>query len=361
MGDRDHHERSYGGGRDDERDRQGRGDDRYGYGGGDRGGYGGSSSSQQHQDYAAQYQAYYGQPPPPPYDAGGQQQPYGYPPASQQPPPPAYDPYGGGGSYGGGGDPYGGGGDRGYGGGRGGGYGGGGYDSRDSYGGGKGDSYGGGGKGYGGGRGGGGGKGDADGGGGGGSGEPLSEREIMSIIESRNNAKLTRDFDEADRLRAQLKSHGVEVDDKAKRWTCSDGRSGEVYSGGARGDKKNSDGSLSWENTIFVMGLPESASVDEIADFFGQIGTIKKSKKNYNMGEPTIHIYKDKRTGRPKGEATVSFEEVETAQAAIKFYNGAPFSDRGGPVHGSKLAVSIATRPAEVAGKGKGKGGGKGW
>ena len=359
MGDRDHHERSYGGGRDDERDRQGRGDDRYGYGGGDRGGYGGSSSSQQHQDYAAQYQAYYGQPPPPPYDAGGQQQPYGYPPASQQPPPPAYDPYGGGGSYGGGGDPYGGGGDRGYGGGRGGGYGGGGYDSRDSYGGGKGDSYGGGGKGYGGGRG-GGGKGYGDGGGGG-SGEPLSEREIMSIIESRNNAKLTRDFDEADRLRAQLKSHGVEVDDKAKRWTCSDGRSGEVYSGGARGDKKNSDGSLSWENTIFVMGLPESASVDEIADFFGQIGTIKKSKKNYNMGEPTIHIYKDKRTGRPKGEATVSFEEVETAQAAIKFYNGAPFSDRGGPVHGSKLAVSIATRPAEVAGKGKGKGGGKGW
>ena len=58
---------------------------------------------------------------------------------------------------------------------------------------------------------------------------------------------------------------------------------------------------------------------DDVISFFGQIGAIKKSKKNYNRGEPTIHLYKDKRTGRPKGDGTISFEEPETAQSAIKW------------------------------------------
>lgn len=88
-----------------------------------------------------------------------------------------------------------------------------------------------------------------------------------------------------------------------------------------------------------------------------QLGPIKKSKKNFNMGEPTIHIYKDKRTGRSKGDATVSYEDVETAQSAVKWYDGAPFKNQDG----KKLSVSIARRPAMSKGGGKGgKGGGKG-
>ena len=168
-------------------------------------------------------------------------------------------------------------------------------------------------------------------------------------------AKRTRDFDEADRIRSQLEGHGVRVDDKAKTWSCSDGRSGEILGGGgfARGDKKLADGSMSWENTIYVAGLPPEVGVDEIASFFGQLGPIKKSKKSYSQGEPTIHIYKDKRTGRPKGDATVSFEDVETAQSAVKWYDGGTF--QGFP--GSKLHVSIAKRPAMPTGKGGGKGG----
>jgi hypothetical protein len=232
--------------------------------------------------------------------------------------------YGGGGAYDGGG--YSGGG-RDYGGG-------------DPYGGrgGGGNPYGGGGgRDYGGGRGGG-------SGGGSGGGEQLSERDILALIESRHNAKMSRDFDEADRVRDQLQAAGVTVDDKAKTWSCRDGRSGDIPSGGgfARGDRKLDDGSMSWENTIYVAGLPTSVTVEEVADFFGQIGTIKKSKKSYNQGEPTIHIYKDKRTGRPKGDCTVSFDEAETAQSAIKWYDGASFQGHAG----SKLSVSIARRPS---------------
>lgn len=185
------------------------------------------------------------------------------------------------------------------------------------------------------------------------------------LIERRNNAKNQRDFTEADSIRDQLQQKGVRVDDKARTWTTSDGRSGEMVSGGgfSRGDKLQSDGSLSWENTIFIQGLPNDCRETEIAEFFGSIGPIKKSKKNHNMGDPTIYIYKDKRTGQPKGEATVSYEDVETAQSAIKWFDGNPFGAR----KVGSLKVSIARRPTSGGwdrggGKGgKGGGGGKGY
>ena len=188
--------------------------------------------------------------------------------------------------------------------------------------------YGGGGHGYGG-RGGGGGY-DRGGGsydrggggpsmGGGGGVEQLSEQDIISLAEARSNAKMRSDFEEADKVRDQLRAHGITVDDRAKTWTSSDGRSGQLPQGGgfARGDKVRDDGSIEWANTVYVSGLPTDISVDEIADYFGKIGQIKKSKKSLNQGEPVIHIYKDKRTGRPKGDATISYEDVDTAQAAI--------------------------------------------
>ena len=59
-------------------------------------------------------------------------------------------------------------------------------------------------------------------------------------------------------------------------------------------------------------------------------------------GEPTIHLYKDKRTGQPKGDGTISsppspaptvpepagtisYEEPSTARAAIDWSGGKPF------------------------------------
>ena len=51
-------------------------------------------------------------------------------------------------------------------------------------------------------------------------------------------------------------------------------------------------------NTIYIAGLPKHTSDEEVAEFFGSIGTLKKSKKTFNMGEPVVHLYKDKRTGQ---------------------------------------------------------------
>ncbi|XP_051933334.1 TATA-binding protein-associated factor 2N isoform X2 [Hippocampus zosterae] len=111
------------------------------------------------------------------------------------------------------------------------------------------------------------------------------------------------------------------------------------------GDQDNSD-----NNTIFVQGLGEEATVQEVGDYFKQIGIIKVNKKT---GQPMINLYSDKATGRPKGEATVSFDDPPSAKAAIDWFDGKEFN-------GKPIKVSFATRRAEFTQRGGGRGGGRG-
>nr|XP_019950614.1 PREDICTED: RNA-binding protein FUS-like isoform X3 [Paralichthys olivaceus] len=108
------------------------------------------------------------------------------------------------------------------------------------------------------------------------------------------------------------------------------------------GEVDNSD-----NNTIFVQGLGEDVTVQEVGDFFKQIGIIKVSKKT---GQQMINIYNDKITGLPKGEATVSFDDPPSAKAAIDWFDGKEFQ-------GKPLKVSFATRRTEFTQRGGGRGG----
>ena len=53
----------------------------------------------------------------------------------------------------------------------------------------------------------------------------------------------------------------------------------------------------------------------------------------------------DKRTGRPKGDCTVSFEESETARAAIKWYDGKCFGVRRACSRARRAAPSASRAP----------------
>ncbi|XP_054064707.1 TATA-binding protein-associated factor 2N isoform X4 [Rissa tridactyla] len=135
------------------------------------------------------------------------------------------------------------------------------------------------------------------------------------------------------------------------------------YGGGDRGGFKNYGGQRDYgprsdadsesdnsdNNTIFVQGLGEDVSTDQVADYFKQIGIIKTNKKT---GKPMINLYTDKDTGKPKGEATVSFDDPPSAKAAIDWFDGKEFN-------GNVIKVSFATRRPEFM-RGGGGGGRRG-
>lgn len=55
-----------------------------------------------------------------------------------------------------------------------------------------------------------------------------SDIEITTLIQQRERARQSSDFELADMIRAELKDFGVEINDRDKVWRCTDGRSGPV-------------------------------------------------------------------------------------------------------------------------------------
>lgn len=93
------------------------------------------------------------------------------------------------------------------------------------------------------------------------------------------------------------------------------------------------------DDSVFVAGLPESVTESEIETFFGSIGVIKVSFFNQltyvktltflivvqidkKTGKPKIWLFKDRDTGAPKGEATITYDDPSAASAAIQWFNG---------------------------------------
>ncbi|KAK8745197.1 hypothetical protein OTU49_000508 [Cherax quadricarinatus] len=103
------------------------------------------------------------------------------------------------------------------------------------------------------------------------------------------------------------------------------------------------------EDTIFVSGMPPTATEDEIKDHFGSIGIIKMDKRTQR---PKIWMYKDKATGRMKGECTVTFDDPFTAKSAIQWFDGKLFMGR-------TVKVQMAERPKSSYERGRGGFGGE--
>ncbi|XP_055513852.1 RNA-binding protein FUS-like [Leucoraja erinacea] len=147
---------------------------------------------------------------------------------------------------------------------------------------------------------------------------------------------------------------GYDADNRGGRGRMGGGDRGGFNNFGGSRDREQGPNPASDDNsdnnTIFVQGLGEDVTTEQVAEFFKQIGVIKINKKT---GSIMINLYTDKATGKLKGEATVSFDDPPSAKAAIDWFDGKEF-------HGNILKVSFATRRSEFAQGGRGgRGGGQ--
>lgn len=62
------------------------------------------------------------------------------------------------------------------------------------------------------------------------------------------------------------------------------------------------------------------------------------SQINKRTGLHAINIYTDKDSGKPKGDATLSYEEPPSAKAAVEWFDGEP-APLPSPLHVSQLWV----------------------
>ena len=91
-------------------------------------------------------------------------------------------------------------------------------------------------------------------------------------------------------------------------------RGGGAPMGGGYNDER-----IQSDNQVYISGLPTNLNEDDIAEYFGSIGQIKKDRRT---GEKKIWIYKDRDTGAQKGEATVTYDDPAAAQSAISWFDG---------------------------------------
>jgi RNA-binding protein FUS len=106
---------------------------------------------------------------------------------------------------------------------------------------------------------------------------------------------------------------------------------------------------------IYVTGLKPNVTVDDLHTLFSGIGVIGrlKQKRGFKDQWPyAIKIYTSE-TGKPKGDAAVTYEDPAAAHSAGSFFNGHDFQ-------GQKITVTMAGKSAPKQQGGGGFGGGSG-